>query len=244
MNPEWFLEPTAEVVARLHAAAPGTVTMLTIAPELRGAREVIAALAASGVIVSLGHTDATYTDAVAAVQAGARAVTHLFNAMRPLHHREPGVLGAALEDPQLSCELICDGWHVLPPVLHLAWRAKGLDGLRLVTDATAAAGMPDGRYRLGAAEIEVADGRARLPGTLTLAGSTLTMDQAVRNAVAMLDTTVEEAVMLASGNPARLLGVSDRKGALAPGLDADLVVLSEELRVERTMVGGAWLDYS
>jgi N-acetylglucosamine-6-phosphate deacetylase len=150
------------------------------------------------------------------------------------------VIGAALALPDLSCELICDGVHVDPVALRLAWRARGLSGLRLVTDATAAAGMPDGDYRLGAARVALAGGRAVLPGTDTIAGSTLTMDAAVRGAVGWLGLSVEQAVALASGNPARLLGLTGRKGAIAPGLDADLVLLDDELGVRRTMVGGAW----
>jgi N-acetylglucosamine-6-phosphate deacetylase len=241
MDPRQFLPPTRDVWERLLGVTPGVLAMMTIAPELPGALELTSALATAGAVVSLGHTDASYDQALAAARAGATSVTHLFNAMRPMHHRDPGVVGAALDLPDVSCELICDGLHVAGPALRLAERTKGPRGVRLVTDAIEATGMPDGDYRLGGATVTARDGRAVVPGTNRLAGSTLTMQDAVRNAVLMLGVTVEAAVALASANPARLLGIGDRKGALAPGYDADLVVLGDDLDVERTMVAGAWL---
>jgi N-acetylglucosamine-6-phosphate deacetylase len=241
MNPEQFLDPDRAIWERLLAGAPGDLAMMTLAPELPGALELTAALAEAGVVASLGHTDADYDDAVAAVQAGATAVTHLFNAMRPMHHRDPGVVGAALDLPGLSCELICDGIHVKGPMLRIALRSKGLSGVRLVTDAIAAAGMPDGDYRLGSEAVAVRGGRATAFGGERLAGSTLTMAEAVRNAVWMLGVTVEDAVVLASVNPARLIGLADRKGAIVAGFDADLVALGDDLDVRGTMVGGTWL---
>lgn len=243
MDPAVFVDPDTGVVSRLLSAGRGSVRMMTLAPELPGAVDVISRLADRGVVPSLGHTDGGYADASEAVRAGARSATHLFNGMRPLHHREPGVVGAVLDFPEVSCELICDGVHVDPTALRLAWRAKGRGGVRLVTDAIAAAGMPDGSYRLGAVEVEVTGGRATVAGngTGSIAGSTLTMDAAVRNAVGFLRVTVEDAIAMASGNPARLLGIADRKGAIATGMDADLVVLDDALRVERTMLAGDWV---
>ena len=161
--------------------------------------------------------------------------------MRPLHHREPGVAGAVLDSPEVSCELICDGVHVDAVALRLAFRAKGVSGVRLVTDAMAAAGMPDGDYRLGSIRVVVARGRATVADSDSIAGSTLTMDVAVQNAVRFLGVSVADAVVMASTNPARLLGLGDRKGAIAAGMDADLVVLDEGLRVGRTMIGGEWV---
>ncbi len=240
MNPEFFLVPAGAAWERLLRDGSQVLSMMTVAPELPGALELIAGLVEAGVVASLGHTDASYDDTVAAVQVGASAVTHLFNAMRPMHHRDPGIVGAALDLPGLSCELICDGLHVEGPTLRIALRSKGPSGVRLVTDAIEAAGMPDGDYRLGSATVTVRGGRATTPGTERLAGSTLTMAEAVRNAVWMLGVTVEDAVNLASANPARLLGIADRKGAIAAGSDADLVVLGDELDVRGTMVGGAW----
>ena len=241
MDPEQFLDPERTIWERLLADAPGVLAMMTLAPELPGALELTAALAEAGVVASLGHTDADYDDAVAAVQAGATAVTHLFNAMRPMHHRDPGVVGAALDLPGLSCELICDGIHVKGPMLRIAFRSKGLSGVRLVTDAIEAAGMPDGDYRLGSETVAVRAGRATAFGGERLAGSTLTMAEAVRNAVSMLGMTVEDAVVLASANPARLIGLADRKGAIVAGFDADLVALGDDLDVRGTMVGGTWV---
>ncbi len=241
MDPGHFQDPTQDAWERLLGVAPGALAMMTIAPELPRALDLTRALVRAGAVVSLGHTDATYDEALAAAEAGATAVTHLFNAMRPMHHRDPGILGAALDLPDLSCELICDGRHIAGPALRIAQRAKGPDAVRLVTDAIEATGMPDGDYRLGDATVTVRHGRAVVPGTDRLAGSTLTMQDAVRNAVWMLGITVEAAVRFASTNPAQLLGIADRKGAIAVGFDADLVVLSDDLHVERTMVAGAWV---
>jgi N-acetylglucosamine-6-phosphate deacetylase len=164
----------------------------------------------------------------------------VFNAMRPLHHREPGVLGAALDLPEVSCELICDGVHVDPAACRLVFRAKGVAGVRLVTDAMEAAGMPDGEYRFGARSVSVQDGRVGVTGGGPIAGSTLTMDLAVRNAVEFLGVSVEQAAVMASTSPARLLGLGS-KGVIAAGADADLAVLDEDLAVRGTMVGGTWV---
>ncbi len=239
LDPALLLVPDRAVLDRLLGVAPGLVRMVTVAPELPGALELIEAVVAAGAIASLGHSDASYAQAVAAVDAGARSVTHIFNAMPPLHHREPDLLGAALDRTELSCELIADGVHADPVALRLAHRAKGPDGIRLITDAIAATGMPDGRYPLGAREVTVADGRARLDGAL--AGSTLTVNAAVANAVQFLGIDVPAGVALASAAPAALLGLGARKGAIAPGFDADLVVLDDGLRAVGTMVAGAWL---
>jgi N-acetylglucosamine-6-phosphate deacetylase len=240
MDPSTFVPPDADLLNRLLSAGGGAVRMMTLAPELTGSLELIAALVKSNVVASIGHSDARYHEVLAAAQAGARSATHTFNAMRPLHHREPGVVGAVLDLAALNCEMICDGVHVNPAVLRLVLRAKGLDGVRLVTDAMQAAGMADGAYRLGDADVEVVDGRATIAGGGSIAGSTLTMDTAVRNAVNLLDVSVEDAVAMASLNPARVLGLHASKGAIAAGLDADLVVLDDELRCRGTMVGGYW----
>ncbi len=241
MDPSVFLGPDERVLGRLLEAGGAAVRMMTLAPELPGALGLVERLARAGVIASIGHSDADYEQARAAVRAGARAATHLFNGMRPFHHREPGVLGAVLDLPEVSCELICDGLHVAPAALRLVYRAKGAAGVRLVTDATEAAGMPDGRYRLGSATVEVREGAVTLAGGSAIAGSTLTIDVAVSNAVRFLGITVEQAVALASANPARLLGLDDRKGALAVGMDADLVVLDQELLACGTVIGGEWV---
>ncbi len=242
MDPAAFLAPEPEALRRLLLAGDGCMAMMTVAPELPRALGMIGELVEAGVVVSLGHSEASYEQASAAVQAGARSATHVFNAMAPFHHRAPGLLGAALELAEVNCELICDGVHVDPVAARLAYRLKGGAGLRLVTDAIAAAGMPDGGgYRLGDVAVEVVGGRAVRAGGKVLAGSTLTMDRAVGNAVRFLGIGVEEAVALASSNPARQLGLEDCKGAIAPGMDADLAVLDEDLRACGTVVGGEWL---
>jgi N-acetylglucosamine-6-phosphate deacetylase len=239
MDPSVFLRPDQAVLSGLLGAGGGSVWLMTLAPELPGAIDVIHALVDAGAVASLGHSDADLSVAEAAISAGARAPTHVFNAMRPVHHRDPEVLGAVLDSPEVSCELICDGVHVSPVALRLACRAKGVDGIRLVTDAMAAAGMPDGNYHLGSTGVVVSQGRATVADSDSIAGSTLTMDVAVQNAVRWLGATVEEAVAMASRNPARLFGF--RKGAIAPGMDADLVVLDDWLRVRRTMIAGEWV---
>jgi N-acetylglucosamine-6-phosphate deacetylase len=241
MNPDTFITPDTAALARLMEAAGGVVRMMTLAPELPGSLELIGALIQENVVVSVGHSDARYDEVVAAARAGARSVTHTYNAMSPLHHREPGVVGAALDLAELNCELICDGIHVSPTALRLVMAAKGREGVRLVTDAMQAAGMADGSYRLGGADVEVVEGRATIAGGGAIAGSTLTMDAAVRSAVEFLNVSVADAVALASSSPARLLGLHDSKGSIAPGFDADLVVLDEGLRCSATMVGGTWV---
>ncbi len=254
MDPDAFLDPDGRVLERLMQAS-GRPRLMTVAPELPGALELIERLVRLGVVVALGHSEAEYEQARRAVSAGASSATHVFNAMASFHHRRAGLLGAVLDLPGVNCELICDGIHVAPAAMRLAWRAKGARGLRLVTDAMEAAGMPDGEYRLGGARVQVADGRARVANGAgqgeegrshdteggSLAASTLTMDRALAGSVAMLGLSVEEAVELASANPARVLGLQDRKGAIAPGLDADLVVLDEGLSCWATMVGGRWV---
>lgn len=247
LNPAWpgamegdaFVAPDVDVLMRLLAS--GRVRSMSLAPEVPGALAVIERADAQGVLVSLGHTDATYRQAHAAVEAGARAVTHAFNAMRPLHHREPGMVGAALDLDELTCEVICDGIHVDPVVVRLLVERKGPKGTMLVTDAIEATGLADGEYRLGERRVVVRDGRATLPGHDTIAGSTLTMDRALRNVIAFTGVSVADAATMAATTPARTLGLGDRKGAIAPGLDADLVILEpDDLELAGVLVRGAW----
>ena len=219
------------------AVARGTVRLVTLAPERPGALELIGRLRAQGVTVSLGHTDATDAELRAGIDAGALMVTHLFNAMSPFNHRAPGAVGAALVDDRVVAGLIADGIHVAPGALQLALAAKGCGGLALVTDATAAAGLGAGHYQLGGVAI-ISDGRAaRLASSPdTLAGSTLTLDQALRNFVAFTGAALEDAFATVTTVPAWLLGFGDR-GRLAPGARADVVLWSEALEVEATFVG-------
>lgn len=216
---------------------PAMVRLITLAPERPGALALIARLAARGVTVALGHTDATFAEFKAGVDAGARMATHLFNAMSPFHHREPGAPGAALLDDRLTAMLIADGVHLHPAVLQLAVRAKPVHSVALVTDAIAGAGLPPGPSLLAGQPVIVDSTSARLPGDGRLAGSTLTMDQAVRNTVSFTGVTPATAVYWASEIPVRVLGLP-RGGRLTVGGDADIVLLDEDLRVQATFVGG------
>jgi N-acetylglucosamine-6-phosphate deacetylase len=236
MEPEHFLAPDPDVLLRLLEG--GDVRSTTLAPETAGALALIELAVEHGVLVSMGHTDATDPQARAAVASGARATTHLFNAMRPLRHRDPGILGAALDLGVVTCELICDGLHVDPVAVRLAVKLKGPDRLMLVTDAMEAAGLPDGTYLLGDREVLVAGGRVTLPGQDTIAASTLTMDRALANVVAFCGSSVPDAARMASTTAAELLGITDRKGVLAPGRDADLVVLDPDLSLRGVLVRG------
>ena len=233
--PENLLPPTLPVFDRFWQAARGRIRMMTIAPELEGAPEVIAEATRRGVCVSLGHSDADFAAAQRGIAAGARHATHTFNAMRPLDHRSPGILGAVLTDRRVSADLIADGVHLDPAIVRLFAGAKGLEQTVLITDAISATGMPDGRYHLGSFEVEVRDGKCMTGGKL--AGSVLTLDRAVRNLVRFAEWNLPQAVGAASQNPARVARIAN-KGVLAVGADADFVVLSPEGEVLRTFVGG------
>ncbi|MGA2020898.1 MAG: N-acetylglucosamine-6-phosphate deacetylase [Candidatus Sulfotelmatobacter sp.] len=238
--PENLVEPTLEIFERLWQAGRGHVRMITIAPELPGAIEVIAEAARRNVCVSIGHSDATMETARAAVKAGARHATHTFNAMRPLDHREPGILGEALTSEQLSADIIADGIHVAPEVVKLFLRAKGVERAVLITDATAAAGMPDGTYQLGPIQVEVRNGRCTVRGEPDgkLAGSVLTMDRAVRNVTRFSHWSLRDAVRAATLNPTAATGLAHH-GQLTPGAEANIVVLSPAGEIRRTIVRGA-----
>jgi N-acetylglucosamine-6-phosphate deacetylase len=225
-------DPDRALLERLLDAGP--VRLVTIAPELPGALELIDVLHERGVTVSLGHTNATLEEAEAAFGRGVRTVTHLFNAMRPLAHRDPGIAGAALARDDVIVLLIVDGVHLAPATAQVVWRAAA-GRVALVTDAMAGAGQEDGRYVLGGVEVEVADGTAR-NAEGNLAGSVLTMPEAVRNLHA-LGATLAAAVEAATAVPARILGLEDA-GLLAPGAPADVVVLDDNLEVERVLLGG------
>ncbi len=233
--PEYLVEPTLPIFERLWQAARGHVRMMTIAPELPGAMYVIAEAARRKVCVSIGHSDAMLETARAAVQAGARHATHTFNAMRPLDHREPGILGEALTSEQLSADIIADGIHVAPEVVKLFLQAKGIERAVLITDATAATGMPDGNYQLGPLQVEVKDGKCMADGKL--AGSVLTMDRAVRNVTQFAGWSLQDAVRAATLNPTSAVGLAHH-GQLTPGAEANLVVLSPTGEVRRTIVRG------
>ena len=232
---ENLLKPTLQTFERFWQAAHGHIKMMTIAPELDGAAEVSAEASARGVCVSLGHSDADLGQARAAVAAGARHATHTFNAMRPLSHRDPGILAEVLTNSQLTADVIADGFHVDPAVVKLFLDAKGPERAVLITDATPGTGMPPGRYRMGAFEFEVCDGKCLANGVL--AGSLLTLDQAVRNAITYAGWSLQQALRAATLNPAQILNLADT-GSLKPGARADLLVLSSSGEVRQTVIAG------
>lgn len=236
-------DPAPAEIDTLLAAGDGAIRMVTLAPERIGSDQAIARLVDAGVVVALGHTDASYAQTRRAIDLGATVGTHLFNAMRPLHHREPGPALALLEDARVTVELIADGVHVHPAVVHATTRAAGADRVALVTDATAAAGLGDGEFRLGTMPVAVLDGVARVRGTSTIAGSTATTDQLFRAAAGLgsdRDAALTAAVRMTSTTPARALGLSDA-GGVRVGARADLVVLDRDLRVSAVLARGSWL---
>lgn len=232
--------PTHHEVGELLAIGGGRIKMVTIAPELPGAIPAIHQIVRGGAIAAIGHTDADYETTKEAIEAGARVATHLTNAMRPLHHRDPGSAGALLEDPRVFVELIADGVHVHQVVLRLVIREAGLDRVCLITDAMGAAGAPDGRYMLGELEVNVVDGVARLVEGDSIAGSTLTMDAALRFKVLVSGMPLAVVSRMLSANPARALGLNDR-GVLEAGKRADLVILGPRLETEAVMLRGDWV---
>ena len=237
--PEYLVEPTVNVFEKLWQAARGHVRMMTIAPEIPGAMEVIAEGARRKVCVSIGHSDADLSTARQAVRAGARHATHTFNAMRPLDHRNPGILGEVLGDDSISADIIADGIHVSPEIVKVFLQAKGPERAVLITDAISATGMPDGRYQLGPIEVEVKDGKATAGDSL--AGSVLTMDRAVRNVTKFSNWSLQQAVRAATLNPATAVGLASTHGQLVVGAAADLVVFSPAGDVIKTIVAGQGL---
>lgn len=241
-DPALLRDPELDEVQRVLEAGRGTIRMVTLAPERAGAVAAIERIVAAGAVAAIGHTEATYEQTRAAIAAGATVGTHLFNAMRPIHHREPGPVIALLEDPRVTVELITDGVHVDGALYRHVSRSAGSQRVSLVTDAMAAAGMADGAYQIGSLAVQVADGVAHLAGTHTIAGSTATMDRVFRFAVAHSGLPRDEALRLAvaqsSLNPARALGLPSP--ALVIGARADLVLLDTDLAVAGVLRAGAW----
>ncbi|MCL4434004.1 MAG: N-acetylglucosamine-6-phosphate deacetylase [Actinobacteria bacterium] len=264
-NPNALLSPDHHIMGRLLEAGRGAVRMVTVAPELPGALDLIRQVASAGAIPAIGHTDATYSQAMAAVDAGARVATHLFNGMRPIHHRDPGPIVAVLERPEVFCELITDGIHVDPAVIRMVIAIAGTSRVALVSDAIPAAGMPDGDYDLGGQAIEVHSGISRLAGKGytakgagggdaagwgesgsaggdgTIAGSTITAGAGLRWAIVEAGLTVEDAVTTATATPARLTEQDKRCGKLAEGIEANMIVCDTGFNVTAVMAGGHWL---
>ncbi|HEX2914326.1 MAG TPA: N-acetylglucosamine-6-phosphate deacetylase [Chloroflexia bacterium] len=241
-DPSQVREPSMPEVKSLLAVRKDGQPLLklfTLAPEEPGALEIISLLAREGVLVAVGHSGATYEEGMQAFENGARCATHLFNAMPPLHHRNPGLVGAALDYPTATTNLIVDGIHLHPAIVKMIYKVKGWRHVTLVTDAMAGMGVPPGQYVLAGQTVIVDDTSARLadsPGTL--AGSILTLDAAIRNMIAFTGCEPHEAVAMATLNPAHLLGLEDQKGRLAPGYDADIAVFDADFKPYMTIVGG------
>jgi N-acetylglucosamine-6-phosphate deacetylase len=237
---EWIQLPSADTLSRFLKAAAGTARILTIAPEVLGAASCIDAAQQAGLVVSIGHTNATYEQTRAAMTRGARSATHVYNAMRPFSHRDPGVIGAVLTSLDINAELIADGVHVDEAAMKLLLMAKGAAHVTLVSDGLSATGMPDGKYTLGGFEVTVSGGVCR-NAEGTLAGSTLTLDRALRNIVA-LGTSLPDAVRMLTLNPATLLGIEFKKGSLRAGADADVLLLDQGLHVTNVWARGVALN--
>jgi len=233
---EWLKLPSAELLAKFVAAAGGHARIITIAPELLGAIPCIDAAQKSGMVVGIGHTDATFEQALAAFHQGAHHAIHMYNAMRPFSHRDAGVIGAVLTTPGVTAELIADGVHVEETAMRLLLQAKGAGGVILISDGISATGMPDGTYMLGSFEVTVSGGVCR-NAEGKLAGSTLTLDRALRNIVG-LGAPLSDALRMLTLNPATLLGIESKKGSLRAGADADIVLLDDALNVTQVWTRG------
>ena len=238
--PEFIHLPSADLLSKFVEAAGGHAQILTIAPELLGAMPCIDAAHKAGLVVGMGHTDATYEQARAAVARGVHHAIHVYNAMRPFSHRDSGVIGAVLTTPEVTAELIADGVHVDETAMRLLLQAKGAGGMILISDGTAATGMPDGKYSLGGLEVTVSGGVCR-DAEGRLAGSTLTLDRALRNIV-NLGASVADALSMLTLNPAKLLGIEFKKGSLRTGADADIILLDESLNITQVWTRGQTLN--
>lgn len=235
--PEHIRPPSTRIFDELLKMSNDQVRLITVAPEVAGGLDFIAHIRSKGVLVSLGHSNATCEVARQAIQAGASNATHTFNAMRDFTHRQPGVLGAVLTDSTLWAELIADGVHVDPVAIQMLLKCKGYRRILLVTDAVSATGMPDGDFKLGNLLVKVSQGVCRVPDG-ALAGSTLSLDRALQNMIRWTGIPLEEAIYMTSRNPAESIGVANTKGSIEPGYDADMVLLGDDLRVHGTFCEG------
>ncbi|MEG0273303.1 MAG: N-acetylglucosamine-6-phosphate deacetylase [Hydrogenoanaerobacterium sp.] len=234
---EYIVEINLDDLSKMIKAARGNVKTVAIAPEKAGATEAVKFLKNQGVTTTLGHSDATYDETLAAIKAGARAGIHIYNAMRPLHHREPGILGATLVTDGFAAEMICDGIHVNPRSMEIVTRCKHTDDVILITDCMCAGGMPDGKYMLGELPVVVQNGIARTEEG-ALAGSTLKLINGVKNAVQLVGVPFEDAIRFATENPARQLGIINEVGTLEEGKTADIIAIDDDYNVVFVMIDG------
>ena len=237
-NPRYLIDPSMAILEGWQRRAQGLICKTALAPERNGAIEYVANATSVGYTAAMGHSSATYGEAAAAVLAGARVVVHTFNGMADLGHRDPGIVGCAMTSQGLYAELICDGKHVDPVACEVLVRSKGWEHVALITDCLSCGGLPDGDYFIGELPIELRGGVAHLKEGGNLAGSTLTLEQAVRNVVSWGIVTAEQAIRMATEVPARSCGIDDRCGQILPGRDADFVVLDQSLKLVETYVGG------
>lgn len=237
-NPAYILPPQVEWLEEWVKLYPGIIKIQTLAPESGGALAYIETLARNGIVPSCGHTDATYDQLIKAADSGLRHAVHTYNAMKVFHHREPGTVGAVLTDDRIAAEVIADGHHVHPAGIKLLLSAKGKDNVIIITDAMAAAGMPDGDYTLGGLPVKMSGGVARLIDTGSLAGSTLTMISAVQYMVREIGIPLEDASRMASANPARQLGIDGVTGALEAGKAADILLLDASMDIQKVWIRG------
>lgn len=235
-NPKYVISPSVEAYNSMVGDEGDAVVSITLAPEVEGAKELIKYLSEKGIVCSLGHTKATYEQAMEAIECGACHSTHLYNAMTPLAHREPGVVGAVF-DSNITTETISDGIHISYPALRIAYSQKGTDNVLLVTDAMEACGMPDGEYSLGGQKVIVSNGAARIK-TGSLAGSILTLDRAVYNVYKNTNYPLNEVVKMATYNGAKHCKVDDHKGMIKNGYDADLLLFNEDIEIQKVFIGG------
>lgn len=241
-NPAYIVPPQQAWIEEWHAQYPGLILQLSLAPETEGALELIAWLRRNGINAAAAHTDATYDQVIAAADAGLNQAVHTYNAMTPLHHRNPGTVGAVLTDDRIRAEIIADGHHVHPACIKLLTKAKTDDNLIMITDAIAAAGLDDGRYSLGGLAVNVSEGLATLVEGNSLAGSTLTMIGALRYITQNVGATVQQASRYMSGNPARQLGIFGRTGSLEAGKQADVLLIGADLELQRIWARGNELE--
>ncbi|WEK53497.1 MAG: N-acetylglucosamine-6-phosphate deacetylase [Candidatus Cohnella colombiensis] len=237
-NPAFIAPPQLAWLEEWVSRYPDLIKLQTLAPETEGALDYIERLTQLGIVASCGHTDATYEEIIASADRGLRQATHTFNAMRSLHHREPGTVGAVLTDSRIRTEVIADGHHVHHAAIKLLVAAKGRNGVILITDAMEASGMPDGDYKIGELPVQMIDGVARLKDSGNLAGSTLTMIQAFRYMVNKVGVSVEDASQMASGNPANQLGIDAVTGSITSGKRGDLLLLDDTLTLHNVWIGG------